>query len=264
MRTHLSLLAFPLLATSLLAACDGGADLDAKYTAATQQQRVAAVGAARGDLATGSMFLGTLLAALPTSPACPTISKSGKDVTIKGGCSDDDTRYDGSLIIKGLDLTKPDDKALEGTVSFDWNKFTVTAGGKKTVIDGSITFEGKGGKGTIHTDLSVEAGGQVVSVDSGSTCTDKACTVDAGSTVTVKGVGTGEIKGDFTQSDDDVWSGALELHGKETLRVDFSKVKTPGCYEATVEGKAVDAVCLDAPKSQSKSSSLAALVDRLR
>ena len=241
MRTNrIARLAFPFLATSLLAvapACDKDEDLNADFAKATHEQRQIAVSVGSGETASAALFLTMILGEFGEEGGCPKVTRDGDKVTIKGGCSIDGGRIDGSATLE-IDESS-------GELSATWDNFTLTEEGTLR-IDGSVTITEKNGGGVIDANLDFEAEGKGGKLDGALTCdASEKCTPEAETVIEVKGLGGAGVKGTWSTGDEDegVRSGAIELHGKNVLKVDFSKQDAQGCYVTTVDGAAVQSMC---------------------
>lgn len=244
MRTNLiARLTFPFLATSILAvapACDKDVVMDADFAKASQEQRQIAIATATGEAASAAIFLTAIIAGFGEEGSCPKVTRSGDKVTIKGGCSVDDGRIEGSATLEGDE----DD----GELSVSWDNFRITDSDSTLRIDGSLTITEKGQGGEIDADVDFEIDGKGGKLDGVLTCDDsERCTAARETYVTVKGLGSATVTGTWSTGDEDggVRSGAIELWGKNVLKLDFSKPTSEGCYAATVNDAPVAPLCED-------------------
>jgi hypothetical protein len=246
MRTNrIARLAFPFLATSLLAvapACDKDEDLNADFAKATQEQRQIAVATGTGSMAGAAMFLTSILGEFGEEGGCPKVTRSGDKITIKGGCSFEDNRVEGTATIEGAE-----DDSQE--MSMTWDNFSVKGADGTLRIDGSLSVTSKGQGGEINADVDFDVDGKGGKLDGVLTCdANEKCTAGSDTVIDVKGLGGAAVKGTWTtgdESEDGTRSGALELHGKNVLKVDFSKPTSEGCFAATVDGAPVAPLCED-------------------
>jgi hypothetical protein len=247
MRTNLlARLTFPFLATSLLAvapACDKDeVELDADFAKATHEQRQIAVGTATGEMAGAAMFLTAIIAEFgEEGGGCPKITRDGDKITIKGGCAVEDGRIEGTATIEGSES--------DGELSMSWDNFSLKDEDSTLRIDGSLTVTSKGRGGEIDANLEFDVDGKGGKLDGVLSCdASEKCTAEDDTVISVKGLGGAAVKGTWSTGDDSeegVRSGALELHGKNVLKVDFTKQTSERCYAATVDGAPIEPLCED-------------------
>jgi hypothetical protein len=239
-------LVVPVLASSLLAACGGDSSPDATFSKASSDDREAAVSAARGEAAQAATVFAMVIgaAALETGAACPRATLDGDVLTVKGGCSVGGVKLDGKAVIHGFTLGEEDIGVRK--VSFD--DFGFSQGRDRFSFDGSAeVVDGTGGRYTLLSDLTLTATFEgirhAVTVSSTLACTDDSvCTAGDDSTVDVDGVGIATITGTWGGGEPE---GSLSLVGADTLRVDFDQPTGDRCFTATIDGVAVDPICLE-------------------
>jgi hypothetical protein len=231
----------PALAASLLVAgCDDpgtGADHDADFTRATADQRTRAVVSAFGDDLHGMMSL--MFRMLDWEGVCPTISRAGDKVTFQGGCTDDGLRVEGSATLAGSE---------DGLANATWSDFTLTQNGRALRLDGTASQDERGATITRGGDFDIETDG--VSLHFAGTLSRDATRTwapSADAEISIDGVGTAAIAGSWRGGHETIDGGTLELRGKNTLTVDFTREVTAHCYAATIDGGATDAICFDRP-----------------
>lgn len=212
----------------------------------------------REDLTQGSMgsfqFSLVVFASIPSPTlTCPAVNISGGTTTISGnGCVDDDgVKWSGALVA-----------AVNATgLTIQLNAFSIvdTADTSNTItVDGEVISAASGA--TIRSDLVITVPEQEIHHVGGWTSLSfSGGVISSGSSVELKGKGYVDTSG---QWDLNAKSGAIELEGEETLRVDFATYAS-GCASATLDGVAAGEVCLDAEASARAPSRLSFLREAL-
>jgi hypothetical protein len=231
-----------------LVACggtDAPASSDASFASASQVQKERMIIAASGVEGTLAYFAAT--AAMSTGPdtTCPRVERTGSDVTVTGGCTDDSgTRLTGSFTGKnvpslfggGNDPTRPVELAFDG-----WSTRLTddsSAANDDWAFDGTLTMHPDR---RMVADLAVTLGGMQTRTRATWRPSGELTTADAGSTVELTGFGSAELAGSWRVSND-APAGAIELHAADVLRVDLAAT-VDGCAPMTVDGAPAGQLC---------------------
>lgn len=232
----------PALAASLLATagCDDpgtGADHDADFTRATAAQRNRAVVSAFGDDLHGLMSL--MFRMLDWEGVCPTMTEAGGKTTFQGGCTRNGLRVEGSATLTGSE---------DGIAAATWSDFAFIQDDRTLRLDGEAFQNERPDTVTRSGDFDIESEGVLLHLAAAITGdANDTYTPSADSEVTIDGVGSAAIAGAWRGIFETSFGGTLELRGKNTLAVDFSREVTTHCYAATIDGVATDPICFDRP-----------------
>jgi hypothetical protein len=235
------------LTASSLVAC-GGSD-GGSFADASGEDRTIAVAVATGELTKGftqiAAFIG--VAALESGSTCPRAVVTGTDLTVTGDCTDDDGgQLLGSFVIRGFGLGEdgPTGAGVEfrgfgfggdDSLSIDGRVDVTSAADGKDQIDQDLTVSGTDD----GDERSLTVTGRIVcGAENGDCAPAGAYTVD------VDTIGVATVTGAWRAATDNP-QGTITLTGKDTLTVDFAKRDAQGCFEATIDGKKADAICLD-------------------
>lgn len=235
MRSLSSVLLFPLALGSFgsLAACSSDSREKASVAALSAEDREAMTESSMGGFQLSLVAFAAIQ--LPTV-TCPMITVSGTSATIEGkGCIDDNgTKWDGKLSVSvgssGVsisldDFSLVDTEDASSAVTVD-GEITSSSGGTSVQSDVTITVPGK--------ELSHEGSWTSLSGSGG--------VISSGSSVELEGKGYVDTSGQWNL---EARSGAIELKGEDTYRVDFTTY-VDGCAEATLDGAAAGRVCVEA------------------
>ena len=224
-----SLIVSSLLGSCLLVACGGDSAEKVSFAALSSPDREAMAKGSSGSIEASLLFV---VALSTPSTACPTVTVTGTDVSIRGGCTDEDgARWTGSVDAN---------VELSGSITIDADDFgTVDADGT-FAIDGEIALLTAG---SLSSDTSFTADDKTLKIDAEWTSSNDTTTVKAGSTVELEGEGYADISGQWNSEAE---TDTLVLEGEDTLRLDFTDVNAAGCAAATVDGAASGYICLNA------------------
>jgi hypothetical protein len=242
------------LLASGLAAC-GGSDSSSPATFATASglERTMAVMAAAGEAAEGVALSAVFLAAAADArgdDACATSKRDGTTLTVDlEPCAGDKPSVSGRIVVHGYSRAAD----AEFPTAIEVHDLRFAAGGDESVSDGDLAFSTSGATDILDTNLSVRGKSDTaelaLSIDSRLSTTAGTTTADAAARVTIDGVGHARIEGSWSTGDrvdrDRLRTGSLSLIGVDTLRIDLDRPVRPGCYPTTIDGAAVDAICLD-------------------
>lgn len=189
----------------------------------------------------GFQFSLVAFASVPLpSLSCPMISITGTTTTIAGnGCVDDSgVKWNGKLIAAV--------NSSGVAIQLDLFSLSDTTDASNTVtVEGEITAAAGG---TIKSDVVITVDQKEISHEGAWTAlTEHSGSISSDSSVELEGKGYVDISGQWNLESK---TGAIEMEGEETLRVDFATyVAATGCANATVDGVADGTVCLDAEAS---------------
>jgi hypothetical protein len=210
-----------------LAGCGGGDSAEPlSFALASSEERSALVFEASGG---AELFFALAAILSDGDEVCPRVVDSGTTRTVRGGCTaDDGTRWSGSLVVSNLVGSR--DPAKPTTFAFsDFGQAALMVDGSLSVTSTKLTSQVKvsGDLPTMNVDVTWEPSGE-------------ATRVGADSSIELVGNGSAAVSG---QWDTSVPTGALELRGKELLRIDFGRSDGNGCAPATLDGAAVGSYC---------------------
>ena len=232
----------------LIAACGDDPAGPADYRAATPLQRSRALAAASGYTAGRLMYEVSELAQEPER-GCPSITRAGDRVIIRGGCTTEDGwRFEGRIEARNLDRLRLRPIPADLDVTIDLDGFAASGpdgagGSRSTGLDGHLAATSDGAQAAVRADLRIDEVGQTTILD-GTWRFDlatRATHADPGSTVELDDLGVGEVTGTWTEGDPG--SGAVELRGASVLRGDFSRQDWRGCLPLSVDGVEVEISC---------------------
>lgn len=232
----------PVLGASLaLAACGTGGDgeePELTFSALSDAQLREVIHAAAGDdidtfRATARDFVGQ------NYDGCPRVTTVGAHTTVTGGCTWDGEPVEGSLVIDNL---APPDGATTG--AFDPSGVqTIEADGFGLGLwrnDGSLRDAPSVRGHLVSASIALSSDGFVTHTDGSYDCDSRDCVVGLGSTVTLVGIGSARVSGQFSAA---AHTGELLLDGADGMVVDLAH-STALCFRVTLDGKAPRDVCL--------------------
>lgn len=245
MSSRITRLSYSFLTAALLnlAAC-GDDPEPAKFSSATEVQKLRAVSAGGSMDGQIGLFFGSILVGLPDDSACPTISRSGDTTTITGGCTDDSgDRFLGSITAKNVPgfIGGPEhDPSKPSVITFDgFGIDDVSDENDDMSMEGSVTLNTDQ---SFTANLTTDFGGVEVHSNATWRRSGELLAADAGGNIEVTGLGAADIKGSWSMSNENP-AGALELHGADVLKADFGNLNANGCVPLTVDGTAAGELC---------------------
>lgn len=252
--THrfLKSLSLSLLSVAALAGCPGSeSDHDARFADATQVQIERSYAASSGSALSSALFIGILFSGSTSDPgACPTITTSGADTTVSGGCTTDEgDRWEGSIAIHNLPGFLIDNPAYDETqpssVEFDLH-ITPAEGSDLVDITGSVEVDDL----TIVGDLTVDADGLETTSRLSLGCEeDGPCTASPDSEIVIEALGGAGVEGTWSL-DTDEGTGQITLRGADQLVFDLAARDINGCFPYEV-GDRTGTVCNNEEEGQS-------------
>lgn len=209
----------------LLVACSDDSREKASFAALSASDREDMTAGSMGTFEASLVFAITL--ATP-STGCPSISIAGTTVTVNGGCTDEE-----GVAWKGKLVAATNSAGL----SIEADSFTLTQEDSVVSVDGKITSNASG----IHSDVVLSFPARELSIDASWSSSGNSTRIDSDSSVELVGSGYADSSGQY---DLDAPSGAIELKGEDTFRVDFATYAN-GCAAATLDGAAAGTVCVE-------------------
>jgi hypothetical protein len=252
--THrfLSSLSLSLLSVAALAGCPGSeTEHDARFAEATDAQIERTYGSASGTDLVSAVFIGVLFSGSTSEPGeCPTVTTSGPDTTVTGGCTTDDgDRWDGTIEIHNLPgflVENPGyDPLLPGSVEFDLH--IVPSGGTEEIdLSGSVDLDNDGQ--TLVGDFTVDADGIETTSRLSLGCEEEGpCTASPDSEVVIEALGGAGVEGTWSL-DEESATGRITVRGADVLVFDVASRDDAGCVPFTI-GDRTGAVCEDSGES---------------
>lgn len=225
-----------VLCSLLLVACSGDDREKASFAALSASDRQAMTESSMG----GFQLSLVAFASIPLpSLTCPSVSVAGTTTTISGnGCVDDGgVKWSGKLTAA----------VNSGGLAVELDAFSIVDiedASNAVTVDGELTAAAGGA--TIKSDLVITVSEKEIHHEGGWTSlTEHSGSIAASSSVELEGKGYVDTSGQWNL---EARSGAIELRGEETFRVDFSTY-ADGCASATLDGAASGTVCLEAEVS---------------
>jgi hypothetical protein len=231
------------LTIAALPACGG--DDGATFAKASPEQLQRAFQAGSGADAGSVLLIGLFLSGADDPTACPRLATQGAVTTVTGGCTDaEGVRFDGSIRIDNLPGFFEENPAFDPSrpsrVTAD--DFRVRDGDQTTSIDGSVELDWSTSVATI--DLTIGFGGitttsQLVLREDRLADTS---TADAGSSISVSGLGSAEVSGTWSLGGD-FPEGAMTLRGADTIVFDIGGTTADGCIPYRISSGATGQLC---------------------
>lgn len=233
-----STLAALLASTSLLAACGGDPDYDAKFSTADDQHLMRSIQVGLGTDGFMALFIGAAYQSLADAedpPACPGVETDGDAIVIVGGCTaDDGSRFEGEMRLENVPPLFSDgagyDESKPSVIRFD--AFRIESADGDWYFDGSVRLENDQEKMVI--DLETELLGIAAHADMTLACAGT-CIPEDGASAFVDGVGLAEVSGEWNLDGENA-EGNLTLSGEEVLEIDL-RDETNGCITFTIDGE---------------------------
>lgn len=252
--THrfLSTLSLSLFSVAALAGCPGSeTEHDARFADATDAQIERTYGAASGTDLVSAVFIAALFSGSTSEPgACPTVTTSGADTTITGGCTTEDgDRWDGTIEIHniaGIFVENPAYDPLQpGSVVYDLH--IVPFGSTEEVdLSGSVDLDNEGQ--TLVGDFTVDADGIATTSRLSLGCDEEGpCTASPDSELEIEGLGGAGVEGTWSLGEESA-TGQITVRGADVLVFDIASRDDAGCIDYAI-GDRTGSVCEDTGES---------------
>jgi hypothetical protein len=234
-----------LLAIAACGGDDGGTE-PATFLTSTEAQRVRALSAASGGDAGLAYFMGMFAVSAPPESQCPRIERAGDTVTATFDCADGDgQRVDGRIVATNVasifDENPTTDPTRDAVVRFEGFHQHAPVAAESVMLDGTVILKPDG---ALAVELDATLAGIAVLTDAVLVADGEMASVREGGAIEVDGLGRATIHGRWSM-DSEAPAGALELHGTDVLRADFSQA-FGGCVPISIDGQDAGQLCQDA------------------